>query len=60
MKHSIITLPETTIDIDDFAVITMLTRIETGEDVDNEEFTLFVKKCQELIRNLHRLVTSLG
>ena len=60
MKHSIIPLPETAIDIDDFAVITMLTRIETGEDVDNEEFTLFVKKCQELIRNLRQLVTSLG
>ena len=56
MKHSIIPIPETLIDIDDFAIITMRTRIETGEDVDNEEFKLFVKKCQDLIRNLRQLV----
>lgn len=60
MKQSIIPIQDTIFDIDDFATITMLIRIETGEVVDNEEFTIFLKKCQDLIRNLHRLVTSLG
>ena len=58
MKHFINPLPETAFDIDDFATINLLTRIETGEDVDNEEFTVFVKKCQDLIRNLRQLVSN--
>ena len=56
MKQSLITFPDRALDYDDFAVSTMLTRLQTGEDVDNEEFSAFVKKCQDLIRNLQMLL----
>ena len=41
---------------DDFALISMRNKIETGDEVDNEEFSVFVKKSVELIRNLKRLL----
>jgi len=44
------------IESDDFTMITMLFRIETGDEVDNEDFSLYVKKSLELIRNLSRMV----
>lgn len=58
MKHSHTPLQETAFEIDDFATIMLRIRIETGEDIDNEEFTQFVKKLQDLVSNLRRLVSN--
>ena len=60
MKQSLLTIPETGFDSDDFAMTIMLNRLETGEDVDNEEFSVFVRKCQDLIRNLNNLLKRIG
>jgi len=58
MKHSPLPFEEAAIDNDDFVISTMLSRLETGEDIDNEEFSVFVKRCLELIQNLQKLVLS--
>ena len=58
MKHFNTSPQETAFDIDDFATIMLLNRIETGEHIDNEEFTQFVKKLQDLVSNLRRLVSK--
>jgi len=54
--HPVIGIQQTDIESDDFAVHYMRTRIENGDDVDNEEFSFFVKKSFELIRNLKLLL----
>jgi len=58
MKHFNTSPQETAFDMDDFATIMLLNRIETGEHIDNEEFTQFVKKLQDLVSNLRRLVSK--
>jgi hypothetical protein len=56
MNNYPLSIHESGIESDDFAIVTMLSRIETGDEVDNEDFSLFVKKSHELIRNLNRMV----
>ncbi len=56
MKQSQINFQDIVIESDDFAVKTILTRLETGEDVDNEEFSAFVKKCQDMIWSLRNML----
>jgi hypothetical protein len=40
---------------DDFAVISLRYKIETGDEVDSEDFSLFLNKSIEVIRNLKTL-----
>ncbi len=56
MKQSQINFQDIVIESDDFAVKTILTRLETGEDVDNEEFSAFVKNCQDMIWSLRNML----
>jgi hypothetical protein len=55
-NYPLVSIHESGIESDDFAIVTMLSRIENGDEVDNEDFSLFVKKSHELIRNLNRMV----
>lgn len=51
-----VTIFHTDFENDDFAVISMRNKIETGDEVDNEEFSVFIKKSIEVIRNLKVLL----
>ncbi len=42
-------------DSDDFTTISLIARVETGERVDNDEFSIFLDKSKELIAVLQKM-----
>jgi hypothetical protein len=43
-------------DENDFTGFSILTRLQSGEEIDNEDFTAFIIQAQEVIASLKRMM----